>query len=91
MCRAMKRFLVRKFRDLGLAIARLFASDLVDFRTGKKIGRALLLPWRGKIHVIGLEAAVQVAFVPQERLTFWKQQIGFTAHPPPDFPHEPRP
>ena len=91
MCRAMKRFLVRKIRDLGLAIARLFASDLVDFHTGKKIGRALLLPWRGKIHVIGLEDAVQVAFVPQERLTFWKQEIGFTAHPRPDFPHEPRP
>ena len=87
----MKRFLVRKIRDLGLAIARLFASDLVVFRTGKKIGRALLLPWRGKIHVIGLENAVQVTFVPQERLTFWKQEIGFTAHPRPDFPHEPRP
>ena len=87
----MKRFLVRKIRDFGLAIARLFASDLVDFRTGEKIGRALLLPWRGKIHVIALDSAVQVAFIPQERLTFWKQEIGFTAHPLPDFPHEPRP
>ena len=87
----MKRFLVRKIRDLGLAVARLFASDLVDFRTGERIGRALLLPWRGKIHVIGLDEAVQVAFLPQERLTFWKQEIGFTSHPLPDFPHEPRP
>jgi hypothetical protein len=87
----MKRFLLRKLRDLGLAVARLFASDLVDFRTGKKIGRALLVPWRGKIHVIGLETPVQVTFLPQERLTFWKQEIGFTAHPEPDFPHEPRP
>ena len=87
----MKRFLIRKIRDLGLVVARLFASDLVDFRTGKKIGRALLLPWRGKIHVIGLDEAVQVTFIPQERLTFWKQEIGFTAHPPPDFPHEPSP
>ncbi len=87
----MKRLLVRKLRDFGLAVARLFASDLVDHRTGKKIGRALLLPWRGKIHVIGLELPVQVTFLPQERLTFWKQEIGFTAHPEPDFPHEPRP
>lgn len=76
---------------MGLAVARLFASDLVDFRTGEKIGRALLLPWRGKIHVIGLDEAVQVAFIPQARLTFWKQEIGFTVHPAPDFPHEPRP
>jgi hypothetical protein len=90
-CGDMKRFLVRKIRDFGLAVARLFASDLVDVRTGKKIGRALLLPWRGKIHVIGLDAAVQAVFLPQERLTFWKQEIGFTAQPPPDFPHEPRP
>ena len=87
----MKRFLTRKIRDFGLAVARLFASDLTDCRTGRKIGRALLLPWRGKIHVIGLEEAVKVEFVPQERLTFWKQEIGFSAHPAPDFPHEPRP
>jgi len=86
----MKRFLIRKFRDFGLAVARQFASDLVDFRTGKKIGRALLLPWRGRIHVIGLDEAVQVAFIPQKRLTFWRQEIGFTVHPPSDFPHEPR-
>jgi hypothetical protein len=86
----MKRILVLKIRALGLAVARLFASDLVDFRTGEKVGRALLLPWRGKIHVIGLEEPVQVAFLPQKRLTFWKQEIGFSAHPAPDFPHEPR-
>ena len=87
----MKNFLRLKLRALGLAIARLFASDLTDVRTGEKIGRALLLPWRGKIHVIGLEEAVKVTFVPQTRLTFWKQEIGFSAHPAPDFPHEPRP
>jgi hypothetical protein len=87
----MKRFLVQKIRAFGLAIARLFASDLTDCRTGEKIGRALLLPWRGKIHIIGLDAPVQVKFLPQTRLTFWKQEIGFSAHPAPDFPHEPRP
>ncbi len=87
----MKRFLVLKLRSFGLAVARVFASDLVDSRTGKKIGRALLLPWRGKIHVIGLNEAVKVGFLPQNRLTFWKQEIGFSAHPAPDFPHEPRP
>lgn len=86
----MKLILVLKIRALGLAVARLFASDLVDFRTGEKVGRALLLPWRGKIHMIGLEEPVQVAFLPQKRLTFWKQEIGFSAHPAPDFPHEPR-
>lgn len=87
----MKRFLVRTLRSFGLALARLFASDLRDIHTGEKIGRALLLPWRGKVHVIGLETPVKVEFVPQDRLTFWKQEVGFSAHPAPDFPHEPRP
>jgi len=87
----MKRFLFLKLRGFGLAIARLFASDIVDSRTGEKIGRALLLPWRGKIHVIGLDEAVKVEFLPQTRLTFWKQEIGFSVHPDPDFSHEPRP
>jgi hypothetical protein len=87
----MKRFLLLKLRGFGLAIARLLGSDLVDSRTGAKIGRALLVPWRGKIHVIGLDEAVKVGFLPQTRLTFWKQEIGFSAHPDPDFSHEPRP
>ena len=87
----MKRFLVLTLRSFVLALARLFASDLRDIHTGEKIGRALLLPWRGKVHVIGLETSVKVEFVPQDRLTFWKQEVGFSAHPAPDFPHEPRP
>ena len=87
----MKKILRQKVRNLGVALAGFFGSDLRDYRTGEKIGRALLIPWRGKVHIVGLQEAVKVVFLPQERLTFWKQEIGFTAHPPPDFPHEPRP
>ena len=87
----MNKLLRQKIRNLGVALAGLFGSDLRDYRTGEKIGRALLIPWRGKVHVVGLHDPVRVVFLPQERLTFWKQEIGFTAHPPPDFPHEPRP
>ena len=87
----MNKLLRQKVRNLGVALAGFFGSDLRDCRTGEKIGRALLIPWRGKVHVVGLQEAVRVVFLPQERLTFWKQEIGFTAHPPPDFPHEPRP
>jgi hypothetical protein len=28
-------------------------------------------------------------FLPQEKMSFWKRKIGFTTHPPPDFPSEP--
>jgi hypothetical protein len=78
-------------RALVLSLARLVGSQLVDARTGRVLGRALLVPFRGRILVIGLEIAVVPVFIPQDRLTYWKQELGFTAHPPPDFPHEPSP
>lgn len=74
-------------RALGLGMAHIFGTRIVDQRTGKSLGRALLVPWRGKIHVIGLETAVRVFFLPQRRLTYWKQEIGFETHSPPDFPN----
>lgn len=79
----MKMFI----RAIGLRVARALGSTVVDFETGRPIGRALLLPGRGKIHVIGLETPVRPVFIPQRRLTYWKQEIGFTVHPPPDFPN----
>ena len=74
-------------RSIGLSVAHVFASDLHDYLTGERIGRALLIPWRGQIHVIGLDATIRVAWIPQKRLTYWKQEIGFTKHPPVDFPN----
>ena len=78
-------------RTLVVQLARLLGSPVVDQRTGQVVGRAMLIAFRGKVHVIGLDAAVRPVFLPQERLTYWKQELGFTTHPPPDFPHEPRP
>lgn len=81
---------MKKFaRNLVVQICRWLGSDVVDSSTGRKLGRALLLPWRGRILVIGLEAVVVVRFLPQSRLTFWKQEIGFAAGDiPPDFPRD---
>ena len=78
-------------RPVIVRLARRLGAPVYDVRTGALLGRALLVPFRGKVHVIGLETAVIPVFSPQERLTYWKQELGFTAHPPPDFPHEPRP
>jgi hypothetical protein len=84
----------RRVRDLGLTILKPFACDIRDFRTGEKIARAVIIPWQGKVLFIGLEGRPIVpTFLPQERQTFWKQELGFTAHPIPDFPRvreEPR-
>lgn len=61
---------------------------IVDIESGRTLGRALFIPWRGKIHVIGLDATVRPIFLPQKRLTYWKQEIGFMVHPSVDFPRE---
>ena len=58
-----------------------------DAQSGRILGRVLMIPWGGKIHVIGLPEAVRPFFLPQKRLTYWKQEIGFTVRPAPDFPH----
>jgi len=85
--------MIRKFiRAVGLKIAQTIGTHVKDFPSGRSLGRALIIPWRGKIHVIGLDVAVRhVAvrpmFQPQKRLTYWKQEIVFTEHPPPDFPN----
>jgi hypothetical protein len=78
-------------RRLILALARSVGSKIVDAETGRVLGRAFLIPWRGKIAVIGLDAEVKPVFLPQKRLTFWKHELGFTVQTPPDFPHAARP
>ena len=76
-------------RAVVLFVARLLGSRVVDARTGRVLGRALMVPFRGRVHVIGLDAVVVPEFTPQDRLTYWKQELRFTTHPAPDFPHEP--
>lgn len=78
-------------RRIVLGLARRVGSKVTDAETGRVLGRAFLLPWKGRIAVIGLEAEVKPVFLAQQRLTFWKQDLGFTVHPPPDFPHEASP
>ena len=78
-------------RSFVLIIAHLVGTRIRDFESGRSLGKALFIPWRGKIHTIGLETAVRPLFQPQTRLTYWKQEIVFTVHPPPDFPNERRP
>lgn len=75
-------------RSVILFVARTFGTHITDNETKESLGRVLIIPWRGKVHVIGLQRAVRIEFRPQERLTYWKQEIVFRVHPPPDFPNE---
>lgn len=84
-------FLTRTVRRLVIALARSVGSKVVNAETGEVIGRAFVIPWRGRIAVIGLDAEVKPVFLPQKRMTYWKQDIGFMLHSPPNFPHEARP
>ena len=84
---------IKKIVYTGLmAVARWMGSDIIDHRTGKKVARALLICARGRVYVLGLESDDQIIpfFLPQQRMTFWKREIGFTVHPAPDFSSEPR-
>ncbi len=81
MIESLRRFI----RGVGLAVARAVGTRLVDFKTGRSLGRALIFPWRGKIHIVGLTKTVRPVFLPQKRITYWKQELGFTVHDQPDF------
>jgi hypothetical protein len=88
----MKR-LKRVLNPLFYRILDVLGSDIRDVQTGECIGRALLVPWRGRILMLGrgvAGASLLPKFYPQRRLTFWKVELGFSQHPAPDFPHEPR-
>ncbi len=70
-----------------MALFRALGSPITDVRTGEKLGRALLIPWGGKIHILGAHCQLWVATpVPQEKLIYWCQRIGFTRHPVEDIP-----
>ncbi len=60
-----------------VAFVRLFGTRVVDRRTGQRGKKFFAFAWGGKIQVIGLEEPVLVQFEPQERLTYWKQELGF--------------
>jgi hypothetical protein len=83
MIESLRRFI----RGAVVGLAQTVGTRLVDCKTDRSLGKALIIPWRGKIHVIGLDKSVRPAFLPQKRVTYWKQELGFTIHDPPDFEH----
>jgi hypothetical protein len=75
-------------RNFGLRLIDMFASDITDCESGESLGRGLILGWGGRIKVIGHETLPPLipCFLPQRRLTYWQQSIGFTTHRRPDYP-----
>jgi hypothetical protein len=78
----MKSFL----RGLGMCVVRVVGSDLRDAVDGSLLGRALILPWRGKIHLLGYEGVpLRMVCLPQEKIRYWRITLGFTKAEVPDF------
>lgn len=81
----MLKQLKQTLRDVGVWFFRLVGSEIRDCRTGKRLGRGLVFWWGGRLHLLGCDCALVPVPIPQERLTYWKQSIGFTAHSEVDF------
>lgn len=80
----------RLLRDLAVAIFRLIGSEVRDPRTGRSLGRGLILPWRGRIHLLGFHHTLLPHPLHQPRLTYWRQTLAFTTHDELDTPrHQP--
>ena len=74
-------------------MVELFGATIIDERTREPVAKALMICWRGKVYFFGYHGKDQVIpmFLPQEKMSFWKREMGFTTHLPPDFPGKSRP
>lgn len=75
---------------LVMQAAKYLGMKIVDQRTGMPIGRALIIPWRGKIIVIpsNRDVYIRPEFLPRKTVRYRSQQIGFFTYDAPDFPNE---
>ena len=64
----------------------MFGRRLRD-REGRTLDRAFLLFWRGRITVVGISpySCLKLTGIPQERLSYWKQEICWEQASVPDF------
>lgn len=72
-------------RNVIVTLCRWIGAPVFDVYTKERLTRGLVWAWGGRIHVIGSEAALIPVPVMQKRMTYWRQHIGFTMHPPVDF------
>jgi|688.fasta_scaffold22875_10 hypothetical protein len=77
---------------LLLLASRVIGMKIRDQATGKVLGRALCIPFGGKIHWFGYTGTqfVLPAFEPRDGQNYSHHQIVFKVHSVPDFPNERR-
>lgn len=71
-------------------LAALCGSQVRDEETGEFLGRAFLVPWRGRVHLVGYTGVVPLRPTVQARraVTYWKVSVGFCCASRPDFPRQ---
>jgi hypothetical protein len=75
------------FRDLLIDV---FGQKIHSYETGEYYGKAVMIPWGGKIHIFGSVGCIKPAFLPiQGRICYWKQVIAFAKHEKPDYERVP--
>lgn len=74
------------------ALASRFGTELRDEETGCLLGKAFLVPWRGRFLVVGYTGLVPLRPVVRRdpHLHYWKLTVGFTGPREPDFSRESR-
>lgn len=78
-------------RQWGLVVIRLLGSNIVDVVDGEILGKAILIPWRGRVHLMGYEGIpLRMVCIPQEKVRYWRITVGFTKAEVPDYGRLPR-
>jgi hypothetical protein len=87
----MSKILLR-LKPLQHLAVKIVGFKITEATSGEDLGKYIIIPWRGKLHFIGLDAShakpFYPVFVPQQRVTYWKQTLAFRTHPIPDYPNE---
>jgi hypothetical protein len=81
---AMKNLL----RRVGLVFVQIFGSDIRDQDDGTVLGRALVVAFGGRVHLIGYNGLpLRPVSVAQNRVKYWRITIGFKKAEVPDYPN----
>lgn len=78
--------MIASLKNLSLRLARLLGREFRDERTGKALGRALVIPSPAGVSVVGLPHAVRPVFLPETTTKYTNHRIGFATHEEPDYP-----
>lgn len=71
---------MRFLRKLYYFVCRVLGSTIIDYRSGKQLGSALLIIWQGRVYVLGYtgEKELVVMWKPESKLRYTHSSIVFT-------------